>query len=149
MGHHGGVEIIELDVTDPRLIDDALPVLAELRPNLTAESFVAVYTEGLPQGLRFSAGYVDGQCVVVAGWRIIALTHHGRKLYVDDLSTTASKRSTGAGKAMLDHLAEVARAAGCTVIDLDSGTHRLDAHRFYFREKMPIVAFHFSRDLTP
>ena len=142
------MEIVELTVDDPRLIADALPVLVELRPHLTAEDFVAIYAEGHPQGLRFTAGYVDGQCVVVAGWRVIAMTHQRRKLYVDDLCTASTRRSTGAGKAMLDHLAEVARAAGCTVIDLDSGTHRLDAHRFYFREHMPIVAFHFARDLT-
>ncbi len=141
------MDIRDIAPDDTRLIDEVLPVLVELRPHLTAEDFVAIYAEGHPQGLRFTAGYVDGRCVVVAGWRVIALTHQGRKLYVDDLCTASTSRSTGAGKAMLDHLAEVARAAGCTVIDLDSGTHRLDAHRFYFRERMPIVAFHFSRDL--
>ncbi|MGQ0846723.1 MAG: GNAT family N-acetyltransferase [Sporichthyaceae bacterium] len=141
------MDIEDLAVEDPRLLSDALPVLLELRPHLRPEDFVAIYAEGHPQGLRFTAGYSDGECVVVAGWRVIALTHHGRKLYVDDLVTSSAKRSLGAGKAMLEHLAEVARAAGCRVIDLDSGTHRLDAHRFYCRERMPIVAFHFSRDL--
>lgn len=141
------MEIVELAVDDPRLISDALPVLVELRHHLTAASLAAIYAEGHPQGLRFSAGYVDGQCVVVAGWRVIALTQLGRKLYVDDLCTASTSRSTGAGKAMLDHLAGLARAAGCAVLDLDSATHRLEAHRFYFRERMPIVAFHFAREL--
>lgn len=141
------MQIVELAPGDPKLIDDVLPVLVELRPHLTAEAFVAVYAEGHPQGLRFTAGYVDGACVVVAGWRVIALTASGRKLYVDDLVTASTQRSTGAGKAMFEHLAAVATAAGCRVLDLDSGTHRRDAHRFYFRERMPIVSFHFARDL--
>ncbi|MGH2795253.1 MAG: GNAT family N-acetyltransferase, partial [Actinomycetota bacterium] len=32
-----------------------LPVLLELRPHLTPESFTAIYAEGYPQGLRFLA----------------------------------------------------------------------------------------------
>lgn len=32
----------------------------------------------------------------------------------------------------------------CTVLDLDSGVQRFDAHRFYTREKMNITAHHFG-----
>ncbi len=70
-----------------------------------------------------------------------------RKLYVDDLVASASERSRGVGRALLAELAERARAAGCTAIDLDSALHRQDAHRFYIRERMPIVSFHFARQL--
>jgi hypothetical protein len=39
------------------------------------------------------------------------------------------------------------RAAGCELLDLDSATHRTEAHRFYLRERMPILAFHFVAEL--
>ena len=74
-------------------------------------------SEGYPQGLR----YLADRCVGVAGWRVVAATAGLRKLYVDDLVTSAAERSHGVGAALLAELEERARAAGCQVLDLDSG----------------------------
>ena len=115
---------------------------------LTPAQFAAVYEEGYPQGLRFTVAYdAGGTAVGVAGWRVIATTVALRKLYVDDLVTAETARSTGVGAVLLAELTERARAAGCTVVDLDSALHRADAHRFYLRERMPIVSFHFAKRL--
>ncbi|MGH9227659.1 MAG: GNAT family N-acetyltransferase [Acidimicrobiales bacterium] len=140
------VELVDLEPGDGRLVE-ALAVLQELRPHLTADSFTAVYAEGYPQGLRFTAAYDGAKCVGVAGWRIVATTAHLRKLYVDDLVTTAVARSTGVGRTLLGALAQRAEAAGCTTLDLDSGVQRADAHRFYMREGLTISSFHFARRL--
>ncbi|MFD9051540.1 GNAT family N-acetyltransferase [Streptomyces zaomyceticus] len=143
------MKIIDLEPGDTRLENDLLPVLLELRPHLTPELFRQVYEAGHPQGLRFSAAYADdGRCVGAAGWRIISTTSSLRKLYIDDLVTAAATRSTGVGHALVEHLDGHARAAGCHELDLDSGTHRTGAHRFYLRERFDIVAFHFARPLT-
>ena len=139
------VLLVDLDPGDRRLDDDVLPVLRELRPHLTAASFSQVYREGHEQGLRFMAAYVGGRCVGVAGWRVVATTASGRKLYVDDLITVATQRSRGVGRALLNELVERARAAGCQVLDLDSGVQRTRAHRFYLREGFAIRSFHFAR----
>ncbi len=142
------MQLIDLDPDDPRLAEDVLPVLRELRPHLTAASFATVYGNGHPQGLRFTAAYIDATCVGVAGWRIVDTTASLRKLYVDDLVTTEDRRSTGVGKALLDALTARARTAGCHVLDLDSGVQRSGAHRFYTREGLAITSFHFARQLT-
>lgn len=142
------ITLTELPPDDERLVADALPVLRELRPHLTADTFAAIYAEGHPQGLRFIAAYRDGRCVGVAGWRIIASTNTTRKLYVDDLVTASASRSAGVGRALLRHLEERARDAGCTVLDLDSGVQRFDAHRFYLRERMNITSHHFAKPLS-
>jgi GNAT superfamily N-acetyltransferase len=139
--------LVDLEPGDARLAAEMLPVLLELRPQLTAESFDAIYREGYPQGLRFLAAYEGSRCVGVAGWRLVALTHLGRKLYVDDLVTTAATRSAGVGHALLAELEIRARAAGCAALDLDSGVQRYDAHRFYFRERLSITAHHFGKAL--
>jgi len=139
---------VDLEPGDARLDEDLLPVLQQLRPHLTPESFAAVYEEGYPQGLRFTAAYVDGRCVGVAGWRIMATTATLRKLYVDDLVTSENERSGGVGRALLSELADRAHAAGCHALDLDSGVHRPDAHRFYMREGLTITSFHFGRSLA-
>lgn len=141
------MRFIDLEPGDPRLFTEMLPVLAELRTELTAEQLAAVYAEGHPQGLRFTAAYDDGRCVAVAGWRVIATTVALRKLYIDDLVVAASARSRGIGGAVLSELTARARAAGCHAIDLDSALHRSDAHRFYIREGLPITSFHFGRTL--
>ena len=118
-------------------------MLAELRPQLTPESLRAIYAEGYPQGLRFTAAYLDGACVGAAGWRVVATTFCGRKLTIDDLVVASSARSRGVGSALLAELRERACAAGCHLLDLDSATSRAGAHRFYMRERMSIGAFHF------
>lgn len=144
--HADEATLVDLERGDGRWAS-ALPVLQELRPHLTKELLAQVLDEGAPQGLRFTAVFAGEQCVAVAGWRIIANTSAIRKLYVDDLSTSASERSRGYGRLLLDHLREQAIAAGCRSLDLDSGVQRFDAHRFYLRERMDIVAHHFSRRL--
>jgi GNAT superfamily N-acetyltransferase len=148
-------EFTDVEPGDPRLISEIFPVLAELRTHLTAESFLAVYTAGSLQGLRFTGAYTRGgsalgadplqppRCLGVAGWRIMDSTFYLRKLYVDDLVTSAAARSAGVGRALMAELARRARAAGCHVVDLDSGVQRADAHRFYFRERMAIASYHF------
>ncbi|WP_169164744.1 GNAT family N-acetyltransferase [Cellulomonas taurus] len=125
------------------LWSEALPVLQELRPELTAEQLEQVLAEGTPQGLRFTAAVDDGAVRAVAGWRVLANTHALRKLYVDDLSTAADARSRGYGSALLGELARRGRALGCTRLDLDSGVQRFDAHRFYLRERLHISSHHF------
>jgi GNAT superfamily N-acetyltransferase len=140
-------KLVDLEPGDPRLVEDMLPVLRELRPDLDAARLTAVYAEGHRQGLRFLVAYDGDRCVGVAGWRILALTFATRKLYVDDLVTASDGRSQGVGHALLAELEERGRAAGCTVLDLDSGVQRHDAHRFYLRERMHISSHHFSKPL--
>jgi GNAT superfamily N-acetyltransferase len=97
--------------------------------------------------LAYLAVYDGGRCVGVAGWRLVANTSTLRKLYVDDLVATAGARSRGVGAALVRELTDRARAHGCSVIDLDSGVQRADAHRFYFREGLTVSSFHFARRL--
>jgi len=60
----------------------------------------------------------------------------------------AGRRATrGLGRALLAELRRRVRAADCHLLDLDSATHRADAHRFYMREHMSIGAFHFITQL--
>jgi GNAT superfamily N-acetyltransferase len=140
------VHFEDVSPTDPRLVSDILPVLCDLRSHLTAETLKGVYAEGYPQGLRFTGAYINDICHGVAGWRIVATTFCIRKLTVDDLVVDAAARSKGIGRALLADLEQRARDANCCALDLDSATRRTDAHRFYVREHMSILAFHFVRE---
>ncbi|WP_406382193.1 GNAT family N-acetyltransferase [Streptomyces sp. NBC_01618] len=142
------MKILDLEPGDARLAADLLPVLRELRPHLTEDLFREVCEKGHPQGLRFSAAYDDeGACVGAAGWRVVHNTSRIRMLYVDDLVTAEGSRSTGVGRRLLRHIEGRASAAGCLHLNLDSGTQRTDAHRFYMRERLSIGAFNFDKAL--
>ena len=141
------VQFTDIGPDDPRLTTDILPVLRELRPHLTPQSLKVIYAEGHPQGLRITGAYVAGACLGVAGWRIVATTFCGRKLTIDDLVVGTAARSEGIGHALLAELQQRARSADCHLLDLDSATHRTDAHRFYTRQHMSILAFHFVTEL--
>ena len=142
-----------IDVTDaagqviaPQWLAAARPVHLELRPDLPAD-YPAKMQRVFAGGGRMCVA-VAGQKVLGVGiYRCFENTAEGPKLYVDDLVTAPASRSTGVGHALLAHLEQKARAAGCAWIDLDSGTHRQQAHKFYFREGMVITSFHFKKRL--
>ena len=59
---------------------------------------------------------------------------YGQRCFVEDLAVDPDHRSRGVGKGLLDEAKRWAAAHGATHLELDSGTARHDAHRFYERE---------------
>jgi hypothetical protein len=98
-------------------------------------------------GGRMSVAVYAGEVAGVAVFRVHENTSQGRKLYIDDLVVDADCRSRGIGGALLAHLDQKARDARCAVVDLDSGTEREGAHRFYFRAGYTIRTFGFKKTL--
>ena len=99
----------------------------------------------MEEGYRLIAVEAEGVICALAGFRISNNLYLGKNLYVDDLITDSECRSLGHGKLMTDYLYILARQEECTMLHLDSGTERKDAHRFYFREGMHISSYHFSK----
>jgi GNAT superfamily N-acetyltransferase len=124
------------------------PVMVQLRPHLTEDVFLA-QVRRQHDNYGYSLAFVedDGEVRAVAGYRISECLFGGRFLYVDDLVTDVSCRSQGYGDALFDWLTAQARDEGCASLELESGTHRHDAHRFYFRKRMRISSYHFLVDL--
>ena len=142
------VVFADLPPADPRW-ESASPVLRQLRPHLDDEAFEAVHRAGAMQGMVFTGAFDGERCLGVAGWRVMDTTSVLRKLYVDDLVVDASVRSRGVGAALLGHLEARGVAAGCRVIELDSGHQRQQAHRFYRAEGYVDRSAHFAKDLGP
>ena len=125
----------------------AWPVVAQLRPHLDEDAFVAQALRQRAEGWQATVLIEDGVVRAFAGWRVQEMLAHGRFLYVDDLVTDTRVRSAGHGKALLDWLKAQAVRLGCDNLQLDSGTQRIDAHAFYLRERLRIVSFHFKGGL--
>jgi GNAT superfamily N-acetyltransferase len=126
-------------------IEACYPVMAQLRPHVPAEGFVARVRRMEAGGYRMAFVADDGGVRAVAGYRTLDQLVRGLVIYVDDLITDETARSRGYGEALLTWLYDRARSTGCTALELDSGVHRFDAHRFYFRHRMTISAYHFTR----
>jgi GNAT superfamily N-acetyltransferase len=121
------------------------PLVSQLRPHLDENGFVAQMHRQIAEGCRATVLY-DEQDVprAFACWRVMEMLAVGLHVYVDDLITDQAVRSRGYGKTMLDWLKAEAKRLGCARLQLDSGTHRQDAHAFYLRERLRIEAFHFG-----
>ena len=144
MAGDGRLEIRQLAADDAEGLLAAWPVVAQLRPQLDAGSFVERALRQMQEGYRVTVLRDDGVPRAYAGWRVMEFLAHGRHVYVDDLVTDESVRSRGYGKAMLDWLKAEAQRLGCSRLQLDSGTWRKDAHAFYLREGLRIESFHFG-----
>lgn len=139
-----------MKIAESRLeIDACFDVLQELRPRLQRESFYEDVRA--MQGEGYVLAYLEkgGEVVSVAGFRICRnLAAEGKAMYIYDLVTRATSRSTGCGAELIDDLERYAKDAGCGIVHLDSGTFRYGAHKFYFNRGYQIRAYHFIKRIS-
>ena len=89
----------------------------------------------------------DGRAVGLASVYVdLVSMRFGRRCWLEDLVVTASARSRGVGRRLLDAATEWARTHGCTHLGLVSAAARGDAHRFYVANGMAPM-LHFTRPL--
>jgi GNAT superfamily N-acetyltransferase len=84
----------------------------------------------------------------VAVYRMVERTFSGREMYCDDLVTDETRRSTGVGHALMEHMRSLCAGRRVDAFTLDSGVQRNQAHKFYFREGMTVTSFHFTQVLS-
>lgn len=142
------MKIVEVTVTDGKISEEewlprAEPVHRQLRPNLPED--YAARMACVLTGARMALATEDGTVRGLAVYRWHENTSDGVKFYVDDLVTDASYRSQGVGHALIAYLEGIARDCGASGLSLDSGTHRTQAHKFYFREGFVIPSFNFMK----
>jgi GNAT superfamily N-acetyltransferase len=133
-------------VVEPDWFRKAEAVHRQLRTALPPD-YAAKMKRVFSGGARMCVGVVGKDVAGVAVYRVYENTFNGRQLYVDDLVTDESRRSTGVGRALLSYLEKKARDGNLENLALDSGTQRQQAHKFYFREGMVVTSFHFGKRL--
>lgn len=126
-------------------IQDCYPVMRQLRPHFTHDTFLAAVKEQSKDGYQLVYASAHGKVVAVAGFRLSRNLAWGKFLYIDDLITDEASRSKGYGKKLLDWLVAEARRQHCAQLHLDSGIQRKDAHRFYQREGLIFSSHHYGR----
>lgn len=130
---------------------EAFPVMRELRTHLDEEIFLDLLRAMRPSGYRlFAARDEAGVIRALAGIGEHTNLYYGHHIWVYELVTTASERSRGFGKALMDHVEMLARDLGCDTVALASGLQRADAHRFY-EQKVGMMrsAYTFQKSVRP
>lgn len=135
------------DCRSDAAIAATFPVMRQLRPHLIEADYLAAIRAIEAEGGRLIAAYEGDVCVGCSLFRQQLRLSTGPMIYVDDLVTDETRRSAGVGQALLDFIQAAARAAGLSVLALDSGVQRPRAHRFYFRNGFGITSFAFKKAL--
>ncbi|MBU6467919.1 MAG: GNAT family N-acetyltransferase [Betaproteobacteria bacterium] len=112
-------------------------------PNPYLEAMRAVFNSGAEMSVAMEGDQLCGLVV----YRITTNTMVGKKIYSEDLVADPKAPVKGVGHLMMDYLKEVGKQRGCVSLELESGTQRDQAHRFYFKEGFVIKAFGFKQSL--
>ena len=126
-------------------LDDVASVLLQLRPGYDLANLKRQIKK--QQNMGYQIAYVttdNAKVLCVAGFVIGEKLAWGKHIYIDDLVTSETYRSKGAGTLLINWLKDYALKMGCQQIHLDSGVQRFPAHRFYLREHFNIASHHFS-----
>ncbi len=125
------------------LVDDAV---AQARGGYAAEatpSVRAAFDEiARDPNNELWLGELGGAIVAMLQLTLIPGLSRGgmRRALVEAVRVRADLRSRGVGAALMAHVEQRAKDAGCGLIQLTSDRQRLDAHRFY--ERLGYVASH-------
>jgi GNAT superfamily N-acetyltransferase len=116
----------------------AFPLMATLRDRIRAETFLGEIRRQQKDGYQLIGAFDGERLVALAGIRRSHTLSRGEHLFVDDLVTDESVRGRGYGRALMEWIADRARAEGIPRVYLDS---RITARGFY--EKLGFT-FHTS-----
>ena len=126
------------------LSDPIIELIARLRVNLTVDEIKCQIFRQYETGYKVLSVEEPGTVVCIAGFRGCEKLSWGKALYIDDLVTEESARSSGYGSRAIDFLKEHAVSIGCSQLHLDSNIQRSSAHKFYLNKDFKIASFHFS-----
>lgn len=127
----------------------AFPIISQLRPHLTEETYRAHTVQMIKEGYRAFVIEENGEIRAYAGVIMQTNLVYGRHVWVHDLVTDEKERSKGYGKELLSFIEEWAGKNQCEVVALQSGFQRTEAHRFY-SDKMNYdkTSFVFKKELS-
>lgn len=123
------------------------PVMLQLRPHLIESEFVERIRVQERQNYRLAFVERENKVCAVAGLRVNDNLSWGRFMYIDDLVADETERSQGLGSQLFEWCRDYALRMGCSMLLLDSGVQRFDAHRFYLGKRMSISSHRFSMGL--
>jgi ribosomal protein S18 acetylase RimI-like enzyme len=96
------------------------PIVAQLRPHLDAEEFLARVRRQSHSGYELVGAFRNGRLIGLLGMRPVHTLVRGPHLHVDDIVIEESERRAGGGRALMAYAEADARARGMTAVFLDA-----------------------------
>jgi ribosomal protein S18 acetylase RimI-like enzyme len=96
------------------------PIVAQLRPHLDAEEFLARVRRQSHSGYELVGAFRNGRLIGLLGMRPVHTLVRGPHLHVDDIVIEESERRAGGGRALMAFAEADARARGMTAVFLDA-----------------------------
>ena len=131
--------------------NELLGLLKQLWPekNLDPAALQTVFDRALDSDLQAYICATDGENIIGFGSLSVknSLWQEGYIGHVDELVVDSGYRGRGVGTRLIEHLIVIAKQRGCRRIELDSGFHRPDAHRFYEQHGFENRGYLFSKVL--
>jgi GNAT superfamily N-acetyltransferase len=122
-------------------------VILELRPHLKDKDLASIHKKMMPEAFKIIFIEENGKAIAFSGYRYQTMLYSGKTLYIDDLCTLPEARGKGYAGKLLDYIIQEARENNCDAVTLDSGYHRLDAHRLYLNKGFDLSSHHFHHSL--
>lgn len=121
-------------------------VLKELRPHLESKEKYLEQLARMEKNEHYKLViYIENDNIFsVGGIRLMETFFQGKIVYVDDLITLEKYRSKGCGQKILNFIKDYVKQEKLQGLTLDSGSHRFEAHKFYFKNNFYISSFHFN-----
>jgi GNAT superfamily N-acetyltransferase len=129
-------------------INGIFPFIQQLNPNMTEGVFHERLQQMLQQNYHCAAAFDEkGECLGISGFWVQTRFWCGTHIHIDNVVIDSRFRSKGVGKKLMSWIENWGVERGYHFAVLDSYTHNIDSHRFYFREGYVIRGFHFTKDL--
>jgi ribosomal protein S18 acetylase RimI-like enzyme len=96
------------------------PIVAQLRPHLDVEEFLARVRRQSHSGYELVGAFRNGRLIGLLGMRPVHTLVRGPHLHVDDIVIEESERRAGGGRALMAYAEADARARGMTAVFLDA-----------------------------
>jgi ribosomal protein S18 acetylase RimI-like enzyme len=113
---------------EPREWAAVFPLVAQLRPHLSAQEFLAQVRRQSHGGYELVGAFRNGRLIGVLGMRPVHTLVRGPHLHVDDIVIEEASRRAGGGRALMAYAEADAQARGMTAVFLDA---RPEAIGFY------------------
>ncbi|MDA7951087.1 MAG: GNAT family N-acetyltransferase [Pirellulaceae bacterium] len=126
-------------------IEDELPIIAELNPEIPLEVLRERLVEMLKRDFRCVGAFIANKCVGISGVWIGYRFWCGKFLDVDNVIVTKEYRSAGIGKKMMDWIHRYAEEQQINLSVLDAYVWNDQAHKFYMNQGYKILGYHFAR----
>ena len=111
-------------VSSAQELAELAKIMQQLRPQYTQDQLIAQIKRQQAAGYQLAYVKSGSDVLCVAGFVVAEKLGRGKHIYIDDLVTTESSRSTGVGTFIINWFKSHCKQLACQSLQLDSGVQR-------------------------